>query len=209
MTRIIAALILLGLVSCGSDREENPTARALGLPADVGTVCGDPALLGVRLDDIDGGSGGGCGVSDPVRLFAVSGVLLHAKPRINCQTASALNDWVQKGAKPAMRDIGERLESLRVVAGYACRNRNSRSGGRLSEHAKGNAVDIAGLTTTSGLQLTVLEHWNSRRYGRTMKRLHGDACGPFGTVLGPQSDRFHRDHFHFDTASYRTGPFCR
>jgi len=35
------------------------------------------------------------------------------------------------------------------------------------------------------------------------------ACGPFGTVLGPESNRFHRDHFHFDTARYRSGSYCR
>ena len=32
---------------------------------------------------------------------------------------------------------------------------------------------------------------------------------PFGTVLGPNSDRFHRDHFHFDMASYSSGAYCR
>ena len=42
-----------------------------------------------------------------------------------------------------------------------------------------------------------------------MRKMHRTACGPFGTVLGPDSDRFHRDHFHFDTAKYRSGPFCR
>jgi len=30
-----------------------------------------------------------------------------------------------------------------------------------------------------------------------------------GTVLGPEANRFHRDHFHFDTAEYRSGPYCR
>ncbi|MEM9755898.1 MAG: extensin family protein, partial [Pseudomonadota bacterium] len=25
----------------------------------------------------------------------------------------------------------------------------------------------------------------------------------------PESDRFHQDHFHFDVADYRSGPYCR
>ena len=55
----------------------------------------------------------------------------------------------------------------------------------------------------------MLDHWSTYRRGRLLRRLHGGACGPFGTVLGPESDRFHQDHFHFDTASYRSGPYCR
>ena len=49
----------------------------------------------------------------------------------------------------------------------------------------------------------------------TGKLLETMACGtaavvtPVGTVLGPESDRFHQDHFHFDTARQRNGPFCR
>jgi len=39
--------------------------------------------------------------------------------------------------------------------------------------------------------------------------MHRAACGPFGTVLGPNADRFHQDHFHFDTARHRSGPYCR
>jgi hypothetical protein len=42
-----------------------------------------------------------------------------------------------------------------------------------------------------------------------MRRMHRGACGPFGTVLGPEADRYHQDHFHFDTARYRSGSYCR
>jgi hypothetical protein len=27
--------------------------------------------------------------------------------------------------------------------------------------------------------------------------------------LGPDADRYHQDHFHLDTASHRSGPYCR
>jgi hypothetical protein len=58
-------------------------------------------------------------------------------------------------------------------------------------------------------ELTVLDDWNSGREGRILREAHSSACGTFGTVLGPNSDRFHRDHFHFDVASYRSGAYCR
>ena len=45
--------------------------------------------------------------------------------------------------------------------------------------------------------------------GKALKKMHKIACGPFGTVLGPNANRFHRDHFHFDTARYRSGSYCK
>jgi hypothetical protein len=31
-----------------------------------------------------------------------------------------------------------------------------------------------------------------------VKRLHDDACQTFGTVLGPDANEAHKNHFHFD-----------
>jgi hypothetical protein len=79
----------------------------------------------------------------------------------------------------------------------------------LSEHSFGKAIDIAGIGLKSGREITVLTGWNSSRDSAALRRMWQAACGPFGTVLGPNSNRFHRDHFHFDTASYRSGSYCR
>ena len=32
--------------------------------------------------------------------------------------------------------------------------------------------------------------------------------GIFGTTLGPDGDRYHKNHMHFDTADQRNGPYC-
>ncbi len=96
-----------------------------------------------------------------------------------------------------------------VIFGYACRTRNSQPGARISEHAKGRAIDIAAFKLHDGNELSVQDDWGKGRRGRVLRRLHESACGPFGTVLGPKSDRHHQDHFHFDTASYRSGAYCR
>ncbi|KAB2849124.1 MAG: extensin family protein [Hyphomicrobiaceae bacterium] len=42
-----------------------------------------------------------------------------------------------------------------------------------------------------------------------MRQLHREACGVFGTVLGPESNDAHNNHFHFDVAERRNGPFCQ
>jgi hypothetical protein len=41
-----------------------------------------------------------------------------------------------------------------------------------------------------------------------LRRLHRGACGPFGTVLGPEANEAHRDHFHLDLAPRRRSAFC-
>lgn len=41
-----------------------------------------------------------------------------------------------------------------------------------------------------------------------LRRLHKGACATFGTVLGPEANDAHRDHFHFDLAPRRRSAFC-
>lgn len=42
-----------------------------------------------------------------------------------------------------------------------------------------------------------------------LRRLHKGACGTFGTVLGPEANDAHRNHFHFDLAERRRNAFCQ
>ncbi len=206
--RVIAALgAFVMLISCSEKPPEyEQIARSYGMPLSIGPVCGNPDIWGIEIDDINGR--GACGVEDPVQVFMVSGVALSMQPKVNCETATALNAWVSEAAQPAVADLDTRIESLKVVAHYACRSRNNVRGARLSEHARGNAVDIAGMQLADGTELSVLKDWRSE-HSELMQALHRTACGPFGTVLGPRADRHHQDHFHFDVASYRMGPYCR
>jgi hypothetical protein len=45
--------------------------------------------------------------------------------------------------------------------------------------------------------------------GQFLRRLHKGACGVFGTVLGPEANEAHRDHFHFDLAHRRRSALCQ
>jgi hypothetical protein len=177
-------------------------------PGSRGALCGVPGLVGDRLERIPGRIQG-CGIAEPVRLREVDGIRLSTPATINCTTARALHTWVQDSLVPTVGRRGGGVSSLRVVASYACRTRNNQPGARVSEHGRGNAIDIAGIGLANGSELTVLGGWRDTRTGPILRDLHRGACGPFGTVLGPNSDRFHQDHFHFDVASYRSGPYCR
>lgn len=173
-----------------------------------GSVCGERAIQGEVVGLIPGRIAG-CGIENAVQITSVSGIVLSQPALMTCPTAEALRRWVDKSAKPAFRSKGGGLSGLRVAAHYACRTRNSQRGARISEHGKGRAIDISGFVLRDGSTVTVLEGWTARGSRRALRKVHKGACGPFGTVLGPESDRFHRNHFHFDTARYRSGPYCR
>lgn len=42
-----------------------------------------------------------------------------------------------------------------------------------------------------------------------LKRVHKEACKYFGTVLGPEANEAHRDHFHFDLAPRKRSNYCQ
>lgn len=192
------------LAACGAARQADaPEYAALG----GAVLCGDPAIRGEVVGDYAGD--GACGIDGAVRVTSVAGVALSTPALITCPTAQALKTWVEDGVRPAVGRTGGGVASLRVAAHYSCRSRNNQPGTRLSEHSFGRAVDIAAIRLRDGSELSVLNDWNSTANGARMRRMWQAACGPFGTVLGPEADRYHRDHFHFDTASYRSGSYCR
>ncbi|SHJ35933.1 Extensin-like protein C-terminus [Palleronia salina] len=206
MRRVLLALTaLLVLGSCGSRVIHLASRDAASLPGQA--LCGDPAIRGQLAEPV--GGAGSCGIENPVRVSSVAGVVLSQSALLDCSAARSLRVWVDDVAKPAVGRRGGGLSSLDVAAHYACRTRNNQSGARISEHGRGRAIDISAIGLRDGERISVLDHWSTYRRGRLLRRLHGGACGPFGTVLGPESDRFHQDHFHFDTASYRSGPYCR
>lgn len=193
-----------GVTRVATGRSEVPP-KATGKS---GRLCGDKGIRGETLSRIPGKIPG-CGVAKPVRVTAIDGVALSRPATMDCDTARALQSWVRNGVKPAVGRLGGGVKSMRVVASYSCRTRNNRPGAKISEHGKGKAVDIAAINLNNGVALTILKGWRDPVQGKLLKRMHKSACGPFGTVLGPNSDKYHQDHFHLDTASYRSGPYCR
>lgn len=173
-----------------------------------GAICGVNSIKGQVLSPIAGRIAG-CGVANPVRVTSVSGVQLSQSATMDCTTAKALNTWVRKGVFPSIGRLGGGPKSLKVVAHYACRTRNNQPGAKISEHGRGRAVDIAGVTLKNGAHMSVLKGWRDPVQGKALKSMHKAACGPFGTVLGPNANKYHQDHFHFDTARYRSGSYCR
>lgn len=178
----------------GGSRKRDPAPKS-------GYVCGDPDIRGEELARITSKTKG-CGIEDPVRVVAVDGIRLSTPATIDCTTASALKAWLRQGLRPAFKS--REIVEIQIAASYICRPRNNQRGNKISEHGRGKAVDISGIVFSDGKVITVAQN-----YGRELRRAHKAACGIFGTTLGPGSDGYHEDHLHFDTAGYRSGPYCR
>lgn len=174
----------------------------------IGRICRDRELQGIEVGRVPGKLAG-CGIRDAVKLYSVNGVQLSTPVTIECDTAHALKKWMERGMDKAVGRTGGGVVKLKVASGYSCRTRNHKPGAKISEHGKGRAIDLSGFYLKNGDQISVLDDWGRGKYGRILKNMHRSACGPFGTVLGPNADRHHRDHFHFDIARHRSGSYCR
>ncbi len=172
-----------------------------------GSVCGVRDIKGVNAARINGPRG--CGIARPVKITQVAGISLTRELTVNCKTARQFDSWVKRSVKPIIGRQGGGLEAVQIIGGYSCRTRNSKRGAKLSEHAKGNAVDVAGFKLRDGTIYSVKRNWRRGRGRVALHKIHKSACGPFGTVLGPNSDSHHQDHFHLDVARYRNGSYCR
>jgi hypothetical protein len=180
-----------------ASRKKQPEAQL----SRKGSVCGDPSIKGEVLAPITS-KVRGCGIDDPVRVTSVAGIRLSTPATINCPTAQALKKWIGKGLEPV---YGKgKVVQLTIFGSYSCRPRNNQRGAKVSEHGRGNAIDIGGFTFANGKSTLVLGGYDSK-----MRKVHKAACGIFGTTLGPHSDGFHENHLHFDTARYRSGSYCR
>lgn len=146
-----------------------------------------------------------CEIVNPVRLVSVGEnptITFADAPLVSCSFANALADFLVKDAQPLALKL---LESPIVEVGpgtsYACRGRNNDPHAQLSEHAFGNAFDLQAMRLENGGFLTVVGGWNTVGAERTFWHdLQGDACKRFRTVLGPNANKLHADHFHLDMA---------
>lgn len=158
----------------------------------------------------------GCGAERPFIVKAALGGRVGMRPAatLRCPMIEPIDRWLHQVVQPAARQrFGQRVVELKIVASYACRSRNSRRGAKLSEHGRANAIDIAAFVLADGTRVTVKNGWSwGSRDARFLRTVHRGACQYFSTVLGPNADRFHHDHFHFDLARHgRTGNYrvCR
>ncbi|MGL4396471.1 MAG: extensin family protein [Hyphomicrobium sp.] len=147
-----------------------------------------------------------CGTEYPFEMSAAMGGRVAMSPAalLRCPMIPQVDQWVAEVVDPAARmHFGQPIAELKVAASYSCRPINHKAGGRLSEHGYANALDVSGFTLADGTKITVKGGWQGSDSERGFLRtVHNGACRNFTTVLGPNADSYHQDHFHLDLARH-------
>ncbi|WP_265517069.1 extensin family protein [Nitratireductor luteus] len=187
--------------------EKSPPA----LPGDEKACRRDLQRLGVSFSDAEAVEvEGGCSLPHPIHVTALGPAMaLHPTGVMNCPTARAAAQLVQRaGQKAAETHFKSRIEAVNHASAYICRVRRGTE--NLSQHAFGNALDIASLTLADGRRVVVREYEDADSpEAQFLDALRAAACGLFTTVLGPGTDADHADHFHLDMKRRRGGAYCR
>lgn len=155
-----------------------------------------------------------CGALQPFTVSATARGMVALEPPalLRCPMIPAVEHWMERIVAPAARYyLRANVVSLKVAGSYSCRPMNHVSGGRLSEHGHANALDISAFVLDNGNVITVKGGWNGSPVERNFLRaVHDGSCTVFTTVLGPNYDALHRDHFHLDLARHREeGRICK
>ena len=183
------------------------TGRKLADLADEGQRC--TVLLeqaGIRFEELPPRSSGEqCGYSHAVRFASGGAQRIDYRPAdlgTNCAVAAGLALWEWHVVQPAaQRHFGQEVEAIRHFGSYSCRRLYGRDEGAWSEHARANAVDIAGFLLADGTTVNVARDWGGDDAdGKFLEEVRDGACDLFATVLSPEYNEAHRDHFHFDQA---------
>jgi hypothetical protein len=117
-----------------------------------------------------------------------------------CPLVSALDHWIATALQPAARKwFGQPVAEIKQISAYSCRGMNGNPNSHISEHAFGNALDIAAFVLADGHRITVKNGWQgSPEEQGFLRDIQAMACDQFTTVLAPGSNRFHYDHIHVD-----------
>lgn len=206
---LVSALATLAFASCSSGPSPSTYFKAKREPwrADEEQAClASRTVLQTNFLRQRSALGGPsvCGAARPFEMSAAAGgrVIMKPKALLRCPMVPQVERWVQETVEPASRHyFGSPVVEMRVAASYSCRPINHRRGARLSEHGYANALDVSRFKLANGRTVTVKAGWYGRSDERGfLRELHRGACRQFSTVLGPNYDRNHRDHFHLDMA---------
>jgi hypothetical protein len=133
-------------------------------------------------------------------VAAFGPVAVKPAATLACPIVSALDRWLADSVQPAaQRWFGARVVEIKQISAYSCRGMNGNSRAHISEHAFGNALDIAGFTLADGRHISVKDGWKGMSEEQGFLRdVQAAACQQFSTVLAPGSNVYHYDHIHVD-----------
>ncbi|MEP3421116.1 MAG: extensin family protein [Erythrobacter sp.] len=223
---IIAMIGFAGWVWLEGHPEHNPmapldlrdpigmaTARKIAVLKDDVTACHaalerSEVAYTVSPPLADASGEGACARPDRTQLDSFP--MGPTNPSVTCPVAAGMVMWKAKSVAPAAQEImGSNIARIEHLGTYNCRRMRGSGSSGWSQHATANAIDIAAFVLDDGTRISVLDDWDGGdAKSQFLRRVRDDACGVFATVLSPDFNAAHADHFHFDQSARWSG-VCR
>ncbi|MGX7894688.1 extensin family protein [Tsuneonella sp. HG222] len=204
---------LMALAGCSVLPDRSPTPRQDRVSSAQPTFSRAPATgqclksLGVteaRFDALpDQYYGGGCSTVGTVKLASLRSdaatIALANMGPVTCTVAETFAGWARYGVDRAARQVlGSPIARIETMGSYSCRK--VAGSDRMSAHSTGDAIDVAAFLLEDGRRISVLDDWSrgTPQEREFLRLVHQSACKRFGTVLGPDYNRAHENHFHVE-----------
>ncbi|TPJ36794.1 extensin family protein [Mesorhizobium sp. B2-8-3] len=186
-------------------RMDEPMSPGEQLPASEIDCRNELKRMGVVYQDIQPIHEGQCGIDFPVKVSAIGSVAMKPAATLTCNMAATFAAWTKNELQPAARwRYFSGVRAIHQGSSYSCRNIAGE--GVLSEHGKGNALDVMSIELNNGDDIDVrkpgLFAFRTRGF---LNNVRADGCQYFTTVLGPGYNYDHRNHFHFDIKNRKSG----
>jgi hypothetical protein len=186
-------------------RMDEPMPPAEQMPASEIDCRKELKRLGVVYTDLAPIHEGQCGIDYPVQVSAIGSVEMKPAATLTCDMAASFAGWTRNELVPSARwRYFSGVKAIHQGSSYSCRRIAGE--GVLSEHGKGNALDVMSIELNNGNDIDVrkpgLFAFRTRGF---LNNVRADGCQYFTTVLGPGYNYDHRNHFHFDIKNRRNG----
>jgi hypothetical protein len=201
------------IVAAGFSRLVNPfglgSNQDTGMPANEASCRKQLRSLGVTYRDLPPiNDGPSCQIAYPVQITQLPGrARVTPAATLNCEMALTVARWVKSELQPAARlRYWSSVGTITNASSYSCRKMIGNGSNKMSEHAKGNALDISKIELKNGKDILVRKKgFFAFREKGLLNTVRADGCSYFSTVLGPGYNKAHADHFHFDIMDRSSG----
>ena len=124
-----------------------------------------------------------------------------------CPIVSMLDQWISTQVQPAAQKwFRQPVVEIKQISAYSCRGMNGNPNAHISEHAFGNALDIAEFTLADGRRVSVQYGWHGTPEEQAfLHDVQAAACQDFTTVLAPGANVYHYNHIHVDLMRHYNG----
>ena len=145
--------------------------------------------------------------SAPTVTVGIGPVEIKPPATLACPIVSALDQWVTVAVQPAaLRWFRRPVVEIKQISAYSCRGMNGNPNAHISEHAFGNALDIAEFVLADGHRISVQYGWRgSPEEQGFLHDVQLAACEQFTTVLAPGANVYHYNHIHVDLMRRSSG----